>query len=347
LPLRIALCTGQIPFVRGGAEVLTDALARELRQRGHEVELIRLPFRWYPKSEILKGYLAWRLLDLEESEGQRIDRVIALKFPGFVIRHSHKTTWLIQQFRQAYDLYGTEHSHFDSSEADVELRDTLRQIDTRTIGESQRTFVISGNVGQRLRAHNGIDATVLYPPPALDGQYHDGGRGDYVLSLCRLNQLKRVEGFVEAIAKTKSDIRGVIAGDGEERDNLECLAIQRGVADRIEFVGYVSDEDAVALYARSAAVYYAPVDEDYGLATVEAMKSHKPVLTCDDSGGVLEFVEDGVTGHVLAYGDFRGMAERMDVLYGDRDAAQRMGDNAADLVAPITWDSTIDRLLAD
>jgi len=64
------------------------------------VETIQIPFRWYPKEEILKGYLAWRLINLDESEGQPIDRVIALKFPAFVVKHSHKTTWLVQQFRQ-------------------------------------------------------------------------------------------------------------------------------------------------------------------------------------------------------------------------------------------------------
>ena len=135
MSLRIAVCTGQIPFVRGGAEIQADALAEQLRARGHAVDIVRIPFRWYPKDEILKGYLAWRLIDLEESEGQTIDRVIALKFPAFVVRHSHKITWLIQQFRQVYDLYGSEHSHFDDSREDDELRRAIWEIDTHTLSE--------------------------------------------------------------------------------------------------------------------------------------------------------------------------------------------------------------------
>jgi len=96
---RIVICASQTPFVHGGAEILVESLYRQLMERGWPVEVVRVPFRWYPKEEILKGYLAWRLLDLTEGEGQKIDLVIATKFPSFVVQHPNKVTWLIQQFR--------------------------------------------------------------------------------------------------------------------------------------------------------------------------------------------------------------------------------------------------------
>ena len=71
-----------------------------------------------------------------------------------------------------------------------------------------------------------------------------------------------------------------------------------GVSDRVQFLGYVPDEELLELYANCSAVYYAPFDEDYGYVTVEAFLSGKPVLTCSDAGGVLEFVKHGVTGWV-------------------------------------------------
>ena len=342
---RIAVCTSQTPFAHGGAEILANALVTQLRRAGHEAEVVQVPFRWYPKEEILKGYLAWRLLSLDESEGKRIDRVIALKFPAFALSHPHKTTWLIQQFRQAYDLFGTAHSHFDSSEADQELRGAIKRIDTRTIGESERILAISDNVAGRLCDSTGLEAETLHPPPALDGEFRHDGYGDYVLSLCRLNRLKRVDSLIKAMAHVKTRVRCFVAGKGEEVGTLQREAKRCGVSDRVEFLGYVSDEEALSLYANALAVYYAPLDEDYGLATVEAMKSQRPVLTTLDSGGVLEFVRDGETGFATPSGDPVALAQRIDELYGDRKLARRLGIAALESVESITWDRALTRLL--
>ena len=314
---RIALCLGQVPFGHGGAEILTESLAAQLRRRGHEVAIIAIPFRWYPSSEIVKGYLAWRLVDLHEANGLKIDRLIALKFPGFVADHPHKVTWLIQQYRQAYDLFGSEHSDLTTSEQDIEIRRAIHRMDTQTIGESVATFTISDNVGRRLRRYNGLDSETLYPPPSQEGRYRHARYGDYVLSLCRLDRLKRVDRLIEALALTQGDARCIIAGRGPEMENLQRLAAKRGLADRITFAGFVSDEKAIELYANARALYYAPLDEDYGLATVEAMKSQKPVLTTDDSGGVLEFVQHDVTGAIATLDDLAATAP------ADRRVARR------------------------
>lgn len=325
--------------------MLADALAAQLRLRGHLVELVNIPFRWYPKEEILKGYLAWRMINLEESEGQTIDRVIALKFPAFAVHHTHKITWLVQQFRQAYDLYGTEYSHFDGSQADSDLRQAIWQMDTQTLGESKRIFTISENVGKRLRQFNRLESQALYPPPALDGQFRNTGYGDYVFSISRLNRMKRVDLLVQAMGKVETPVRCRIAGQGEELAALKRLAHRLGVEKRIDFLGFVSDEEALALYAGALVVYYAPLDEDYGLATVEALKSRKPVLTTSDSGGILEFVKNGVSGFVTPPGDPGALAQQIDALYADRAIAERLGTAGQQAVASIGWDVTIETLL--
>lgn len=343
--MRIAICTGQIPFARGGAELQTEALAAELRQRGHQVEIIQIPFRWYPKSEVLKGYLAWRLINLDESEGQPIDRVIALKYPGFVVQHPYKVTWLIQQFRQAYDLFGTEFSHFDNSPEDTELRQAIRQIDTVTLAESRRIFTNAGNTGKRLWEYNRLKSEPLYVPPALDGRFYTAGYGDYVFTVCRLNRMKRVEQLIQAMGLVRTPVRCKIAGQGEELENLRRLARRIGAADRVEFLGFIDDQQLLDHYAAALGIYYAPLDEDYGLVTVEAMKSAKPVLTTTGSGGPLEFVVDSQTGFVTPAGDAAALARRIDALYEDRAAAERMGALASQKVKDITWGNTIRKLL--
>ena len=110
--MRIVVTHPQVPFAHGGAEVLAEQLTEELTARGHEAALVTVPFKWYPRERILTHALAWRLLDLEEVEGRKIDLMIATKFPSYVARHSNKRVWLVHQLRQAYELDRTALGEF-------------------------------------------------------------------------------------------------------------------------------------------------------------------------------------------------------------------------------------------
>ena len=342
--MRIAVCTSQIPFEWGGCEILTEALVRNLREWGHEVETVRIPLCWNQPDELLKSYLAWRLINVKVSEGVTIDRVIALKFPAYVVPHPYKVTWLVHQLRQAYDLLNTEYSYFGNSQADRDLLELIQRMDAKTIAESRHVFSISQNVADRLERYNRVPSEVLYPPPAHDGAFRNDGYGDYILSVSRLNVLKRVDLLVRAMGLVETPVRCRIVGQGDRMDSLRALAREAGAEARIDFLGFVPDEDVLGLYAAALALFYAPLDEDYGLATVEANKSGKAVLTASDSGGVLEFVRDGVTGYVVEADDPAALAQRIDALYLDRGLAERLGAAAQEIVGPITWETTIRRL---
>src|SRR5439155_3184295 len=67
-----------------GAEIHAEGLLQALRVEGHEAEIVAVPFKWYPPERILETMLACRLLDLTESAGTRVDRVIGLKFPAYL-----------------------------------------------------------------------------------------------------------------------------------------------------------------------------------------------------------------------------------------------------------------------
>ena len=90
----------------------------------------------------------------------------------------------------------------------------------------------------------------------------------------------------------------MIAGEGPDRERLEQLAGR--LNGQVEFAGRVDDERLADLYARCLAVYYAPVDEDFGMVPYEAFLSAKPVVTTSDAGGPLEVVHDRETGLVVA-----------------------------------------------
>ncbi len=338
--MRIAVCRPQVPFIYGGAEVVADQLADELRARGHETELVAIPFRWQGGASVLDQAFIWRLLDLTGGD-KPVELVIGTKFPSYGIRHPNKVVWLVHQFRQAYDFDRGEFRQFSESPLDRATRLGVERFDTVALGEARRIFTISGNVAERLRRFTGLDATVLPPPPQKLAYRTDGYEG-FVLSVNRLDRYKRIDLLIEA-ARAEPGVRVLIAGDGPDRPRLEQLASD--LDGRVEFTGRVDEERLADLYARCLAVYYAPVDEDYGMVPYEAFLSAKPVVTTIDSGGPLEVVRDRETGLVVAP-EAAEVARACAYLVGHLDEAKAWGEAGKLVAGQITWDVCIDALLS-
>ena len=110
-------------------------------------------------------------------------------------------------------------------------------------------------------------------------------------------------------------------------------------------MGFTDETALLDLYARAAAVYFAPFNEDYGFVTVEAFQAGKPMVTTADAGGVLELVRDGENGIVSAP-EPRAIAAGLDRLWADRDEARRMGEAGRERVREIAWDRVIAELTA-
>lgn len=325
--MNIAVCHSQVPFVRGGAEVLVDGLIHALKQAGHHVTLVAVPFKWYPRAQLSLQALLWRTLDLDQLAGRPIDLVICTKYPTWAVKHPRKVIWLVHQHRQVYDWYGTPLSDFGLSADDQQARQVVLQTDFLGLSEATRIFTISKNVATRLERYTGLKGEPLYPPTQFDDYYH-ADYGDYIFTISRLDSAKRLNLLLEALSYTKSGVRAIIAGSGPDKERLQARAKKLGLSKRVEFVGRVSDEEAVRLYAHALAVFYAPIDEDYGLVTIEAMRSAKAVLTAPDSGGVLEFVKDAYNGYICE--NPSAFATAMDQLYLDkkRELAASLGQAA-------------------
>ena len=340
----ILVCEAQVPFVHGGAELLVRGLVAELRRHGYRAERVSVPFKWYPKDALLAQAAAWRMVDLSESNGESIDLVIATKFPTYFVRHPNKVTWLLHQYRAIYELCGTVYSEFDHEEADVRLRDTLIRLDREMLSESSRLFTIARNTSARLARYNGLTAEPLYHPPPLAGRLKAGPLGDYVLSVGRLETVKRVDLIVGALVHVDRPVRLIVVGEGPLRRQLEEQAAAIGVADRVTWAGGVDQQQLVDLYAGALAVVFPPYDEDYGYITLEAFLARKPVVTTTDAGGPLEFVEDAVTGLVT---DPRSEAlgAAISRLAADRRLAASLGDAGYDRASSITWEGVVERLV--
>ncbi len=136
----------------------------------------------------------------------------------------------------------------------------------------------------------------------------------------------------------------MIAGDGPDRGRLERLARELGLTDRVRFLGRVSEETLTDLYATCRAVFYAPMDEDFGMVPLEAFRACKPVVTATDSGGPLDFVLPGETGWV-AEPTAEGLAASFAELLESEETARRYGEAGEPAASAITWDTAISRLL--
>lgn len=339
---KIVICNAQIPFSYGGAEIMVENLYKELKIRKFDVEVVQLPYRWYPPEKLLDSAFAWRLIDLTECNGMKPDLVIATKFPSYIVEHPNKVTWLMHQYRGAYDLYTSEFTDLKGMEGE-QVRRRIVEMDNRTLAESKKLYSISQTVADRLWKYNHLKATCLYQPPKNPEKFYSESYGDYILSVGRLDKLKRLELLIQALKYCDSRIRAKIAGRGSEQQDLVELARREGVADRVEFLGFVAEEEVYSLYANAFSVFFAPKDEDYGFITLEAFLSRKPVVTCSDSGGVLEFVQDGESGCVCA--SPKELGEAIEKLWRDKKTCQAMGEAGYEIVRPITWDAVIEALL--
>ncbi|BBI35679.1 glycosyltransferase family 4 protein [Cohnella abietis] len=341
---KVAICHAQVPFVRGGAELLVESLQSELIKRNYDSEIIALPFKWYPDQQLVQSMLNWRLTDISESNGESIDLVIATKFPSYGITHPNKVTWLVHQYRQVYELVGTEYSSYGHSAESLALRELIMRYDTNTLTESKKIFSIAHNVTDRLRKFNRIEAETLYHPPKHVGHYYCSQFDKYILSVGRLDTIKRIDLLIKALKNTDSSMKCVIAGKGPERENLERLVASLNLENRVEFLGFVEDKQLLELYANCTAVYFAPYDEDYGYVTLEAFLSSKPVITLADSGGVLEFVKHEHSGIVA--NSVNDVSEAINKLGRSAATAQELGYNGQLAVDHFSWDHVIDQLTA-
>ena len=343
----VLICTTQVPFTTGGAESHAEGLRRALVEAGYNAEVAALPFKWYPPSEIVRGTLAWRLLDVTEANGKPVDLVVGMKFPAYTVAHPRKVLWVLHQHRSAYNLWGTPFDDLSTYPDGPRVRELIRHWDNRFIPEARKVFANSRAVADRLARYNRIESEPLYHPPPRAAALRAGPQGDYVFYPSRMEPQKRQELLIEAMYFTRTPVRAVLAGSARDRAHYESLVGDLGVGDRVSLRGFVSEEEMVELYAGALGVCYLPFDEDYGYVTLEGMLSAKPVVVPRDGGGATEFVEHGSEG-LVSDPEPRALAECLDELYADCERARRMGERGREklLSMNLSWQNVVEKIIS-
>ena len=343
---RIAVVTSSPPMVDGGHMVIARSLAQALRDAGHSADIIVTPQNRFGRQA--SAYIATWLTDVGSADGHPIDLVISLRYPSYAVRHPKHVCWLNHTMREYYDLW----PRFSRGLGRVGLvkerarRFVIHAADRYLLTRNVTSlFVQSRTIQQRLAMWPELRSTVLYPP-APQRAYRCDGYGDYVFMVSRLTHLKRADLLVQALAQPEgSHIRAVIAGEGEDRTRLETLAARNGVSNRVTFTGRLTEAQLVDHLARCRAVCFPPFEEDYGFVTAEAFASRKAVITCLDSGGPAELVEDGVNGFVCDPTP-QSLAAALGRVMNDVATAETMGTAALAAGAKLNWADTVHHLTA-
>ena len=320
---------------------MTTGLKDALIRAGHQVEIVTMPFKFFPESEVLKAMRGWREQDFNQFNGYKIDRLISLQFPAFYANHENKTLWLMHQHRAVYELYDDSKATNDLKE----LKKKIQKYDDEILPTFKRRYAMSKTVAARAKKYNNIDSTALYHPPFNEERFYHEEPYNYIFFPSRLEELKRQYLLIEAMRYVKTPIKAIIAGEGGQKIKYAQMIEKYDLKDKVKLIGEISEEEKYTLYARSLGVFFTPYDEDYGYVTLEAMLSQKPVITCSDSGGVLEFVENEINGFIVSNSPFE-LAQKIDFLYENKSKAKEMGKNGYEIYHQknISWDNVVSKL---
>lgn len=342
--MKLLVTACQVPFMHGGADYHIDGVTNALRRAGHQVEQVRFPFKFSPTSSIEALMQHCEQQDFSAFNGVEIDKVISLQFPGYGVQHPDHRVWIMHQHRAVYELF-EQQANQDQLQA---FKDKVTAYDTRVLAKASRLFANSANVAQRLRTFNGLTALPLYHPPHGAEHFYCAEPWDYIFFPSRLETLKRQSLLIEAARHLTSPVRIVLGGTGGQEQRYRKEIEQAGLTDKVLLTGRFSEAEKYTLYARALGVFFGPFDEDYGYITLEAMLSGKPVITCTDSGGPLEFVRDNETGYICPP-EPEAIAAAIDRLYNNKNHAIDMGRAGRESYRQhnISWSQVVSSLLAD
>ena len=208
----------------------------------------------------------------------------------------------MHQHRAAYELFDTDYSNLKNNDKDNKIRNAVIAADDLYMSEAKRVYTIAKNVTRRMDNYNKIKSEALYHPcPDMD-KFYTKEAEDYILMPSRINTTKRQILAIEAMRYSKTKTKLYIVGKADndyEKSRLLTLIKEYKLQNKVKYFDFITQEQKFEMYSKCKAVLFIPLDEDYGYITLEAMASSKPVITVKDSGGPLEFVEDGRNGFIV------------------------------------------------
>lgn len=171
-------------------------------------------------------------------------------------------------------------------------------------------------------------------PPRSDASWVSSfSDKNYIIYAGQIIRGKGVDVLLESLAQVRVPFTCFIFGDGQHRGYCEKLSHKLGLANRVFFKGFVSQDEIAIHYRECSVVAVSSVwPEPFGAVGLEAMRFGLPVVAFD-AGGIREWLTDGHNGFLVPWMDRAAFAGRVEELLGDKALARRMGEHGRQLVA--------------
>lgn len=353
----------------GGVESHVHSLSRELAARGHEVTVVTARHTSSaPERETMDGFdvvrVKPRMVVIRTPIAPRM-RSVLRGVPADVV-HAHLPPPLSAHYAadacegRGVPLVLTYH-------CDVELPSPLgsfietvyrRSLGSSTLERAARVIVTTRTYAATSRTVWRQNPVVI--PNAVDVHRFDTGidglavrkklkippERPVVLLVGRIVAHKGIEHFIEA-ARYLPDVQFLVAGEGTHLESMEHLAQRLGVADRVRFLGRISQESLPKVYAVCDVFVLPSVSrlEAFGIVALEAMATGKPVVVADIPG-VREVIEDGVEGLLTDPINPQDLADKVRRLLDDPSLRREMGRRGREKVlASFTTEAVADQVL--
>mgnify|MGYP002277176877 CR=1 FL=1 len=340
--MKILFVTHRYPPRTGGVETHVREIATRLVDRGHDVTV----FSADDGSDVVTesaddGVHVRRFRSVSPGGAFYVapQMAIAVRNADADVLHAHN----YHAFPLFFAALGitdqrfvvTMHYHGESASG---FRDALlslyRPFGRWAVRQADGVIAVSKWEKYQLREDFGVDATVI--PNGVDVERFVEAEPEererpYLLCVGRLEEYKGVQHVIRALSKLPEyDL--VVAGRGPYRDDLERIALDEGVQDRVEFLGYVNSERLPRLYA-GANVYVTMSEfEAYGMTVAEALASGTRCVVRNE-GALRDWV-----GHPNVVSVHNPSPERIAEAAG-------AGERTDAPSTPTTWDSVVDDVL--
>jgi glycosyltransferase involved in cell wall biosynthesis len=323
----------------GGAERAVFQLVREQRRRGIEADLVVASERGYYGEEAAESGARVHVLGCRSALDVRRSRALTSLASEYKIVHHHGIEPLLIAAtsrahgpKLVYTHRGGVREHGSRKRLRLWLsRNRLRRFSALSGNTRQSAYVLARYLGvpndEVAVVYNGLDFNLLEPrrhDAEVRAELPEYARSSFLVGTAsRLQPLKRVELFLEAISTLPDGIHGLVLGDGPHRSVLERHSLGLGLVNRVTFLGR---KENIGDYLQLMDVFALPSgpQEAFGNAAVEAMGVGVPTIVFSDGGGLTEHVTDAVTGRVVD--DVASLRSAIDELARSESLRRELGE---------------------
>ena len=270
-----------------------------------------------------------------------LGRVVRLVRPTLIVFHNSTLAWPAVACarrtgaRSAFVVQGLIQDRIESGANPYgrAMTRTYQRANAYALREADRVICISKYIASRALGAGVEPARLRIAPNVIDLQRFGGEpavRDIDVLFVGRLSVEKGVDVLIRAVAGISASRRVVVVGDGPERPRLEALAARLGA--RVEFLGWRSEADLPALFARAQLQVAPSRSEPQGVVVVEALAAGTPVIG-SRVGGIVEAIRSAENGWLVAPDDPEALRAAIDQALADRPGLESMRDVARRSVA--------------